>query len=472
MKICFSSRAPFEKSSITFFKEVKKQWDGQCEGVFITMNKYESSIVRSIDDSADIIQINEYLKTNWDGFTFEKLAEYEKKYNCSPIWNYIYTDRFLINADFDYAVKTTVGLFAFYEKVFTENKIDYYYDEVIATLHTFIAAIVCNHHGGKYISQMCARGRDSTHHYFVTDPYQKISTFDENYKNKSYPKELLNEAEAFLKEFEEKDIKPGYMKVSGKKPHLRFKDLFLPPYYILQRLSGRFSDKYDYINYKQSKMILNNLTYYFRHLRSKKYYKTPDLSKKFVLFPLHYQPEASTIVCAPKYEKQLFFIDSWAKSLPADTLLYLKEHYAVLGHRKIDFYKQLKQYPNVVLVDPFFNTRELVKKAEMVTTLTGTVGWEAMLLRRPVVLGGNIFFDNAPGITKVDDIYGKYLEIKENYHQPEREEVVQYLCEYFSSCYKGVSDVISSDYYNPANLESVARAFCSFAKNVKIEKLV
>lgn len=86
-----------------------------------------------------------------------------------------------------------------------------------------------------------------------------------------------------------------------------------------------------------------------------------DYSKKYVYYPLHYEPEASTLVCAVKYEKQLFFIDSWAKSLPADTVLYVKEHYAVLGHRELTLYKELKKYPNVVMIDPWESSRKLIK---------------------------------------------------------------------------------------------------------------
>ena len=45
---------------------------------------------------------------------------------------------------------------------------------------------------------------------------------------------------------------------------------------------------------------------------------------------------------AEKYEKQMVAIDHIAKSLPYGKLLYVKEHYAILGHREINFYKELK----------------------------------------------------------------------------------------------------------------------------------
>ena len=124
----------------------------------------------------------------------------------------------------------------------------------------------------------------------------------------------------------------------------------------------------------------------------------------------------------------MFFIDSWAKSLPADTVLYVKEHYALIGHRDPQFYKELEKYPNVFMLDPWEPARNLIEKAVAVTTLTGTAGWEAMLLRKPVFLGGNIVFDNAPGIIKVEDIYGNYLDMLGKWEQPTREEIIKYLC--------------------------------------------
>ena len=61
----------------------------------------------------------------------------------------------------------------------------------------------------------------------------------------------------------------------------------------------------------------------------------------------------------------MFFIDSIVKNLPADTLLYVKEHYAFLGSRHLNFYKEInKNYPNVVLIDPFISSRDLILESE------------------------------------------------------------------------------------------------------------
>ena len=189
----------------------------------------------------------------------------------------------------------------------------------------------------------------------------------------------------------------------------------------------------------------NDYKFYLRYNYCKRFYQKADYKKKYIYYPLHFQPEASTLVCAEKYEKQLFFIDSWAKSLPADTVLYVKEHYAVLGHRSISFYKELKKYPNVVLIDPWESSRKLMQNAVAVTTLTGTAGWEAMLLQKPVFIGGNIFFENAPGVIKVDDMFENYLPKMKTWKKPSDEAVIKYLCAYFRVIKPGVDWYADSD---------------------------
>ena len=89
------------------------------------------------------------------------------------------------------------------------------------------------------------------------------------------------------------------------------------------------------------------------------------------------------------------------------------------------------------MIDPYESPRKLIEKAYAVTTLTGTAGWEAMLLRKPVFIGGNIFFDNAPGVVKVKDIYQNYVDKIDNWQRPERNDVVNYLCAYFRSLREG-----------------------------------
>jgi capsule polysaccharide export protein KpsC/LpsZ len=174
-------------------------------------------------------------------------------------------------------------------------------------------------------------------------------------------------------------------------------------------------------------------------------------------------------VCAQKYEKQLYFIDSWAKSLPADTLLYVKEHYALVGHRELSFYDELKKYPNVVLVDPWESSSDLLDNCVAVTTLTGTAGWEGMLMRKPVFMGGSIFYETAPGIIKVDDIYNNYIEKLCSWKKPKREDVIKYLSEYMSNIYEGSVYFANKQCLEKENIEKIVDSLINYLMEVNNE---
>ncbi len=438
MNFCFNSRPSFDVYSPKIFLDIKKRYDKEAQGVFITTNASESALVRKTFPDAITCETSAYIKEHWSEFSLEMLCAYEKKYNCAPIWKYIYTDRFLILRDYDYTVKVAAGLMSFFEYVFTTYHIDIYYSECIATFQCYAAYLVGKGMGVRYYGQTSARGKSATHMYVMDHPYQNLLGFNDNYLDEDYSKDEYETAKSFWENFKKKDEAPAYMAVTGKRPQFKARFFLLPFYRFLKRFDKNYTDPHSYMYFEGYKNITDSMLFYFRYKYFLRYYNKADFTKKYVYFPLHYEPEASTLVCAEKYEKQIFFIDSWAKSLPADTMLYVKEHYAVLGHRYPHFYKELKKYPNVVMIDPWESSRKLIENAVAVTTLTGTAGWEAMLLQKPVFIGGNIFFENGPGVIKVTDIFGNYLPNIQKWEKPSDETIIKYLCAYFRVIRPGV----------------------------------
>lgn len=472
--ICFMARRAFNDVAIASFKEIKKEYDKDAFGVFITCDVQEADYVRKHFDADDksyaVCDFASFMNEHWDEFTLEKLAEYEKKYDASPMWKYIYTDRFLIYRDYDYCVHTAAGLMAFWEYVFTTYKIDFYWDEVVGTFLTYAAYLVGKKTGAKYFSMLLMRsvGMDLTHHYILNDPFEMIYNMPDNYRDIQFSEEQLKKADEFLTGFEEKHSKPAFMSFSGKKPKWKARFFILPIFWIRQRFFNPYTrDKGSYIYYRAYERTMESIKFYFRYKKSRKYYHKADLSKKFVYFPLHLQPEASTIVCAQKYEKQLYFLDNLAKSVPADTVIYAKEHYSFLGSRDNSFYEALKQYPNIVLIDPWEDSFKLIEKCQCVATLTGTAGQEAMMLRRPVIMGGDILYENAPGIMRIEDIFENYVEAMENWKQPTREEIVQYLAAYMSCARPGNTYLLSDDRFKPENIALLAKSMFDYFEEMK-----
>ena len=106
----------------------------------------------------------------------------------------------------------------------------------------------------------------------------------------------------------------------------------------------------------------------------------------FAFFPLHVDPESSTMVQSPMHTDQLALAEAVAKSLPAGMTLLVKEHIPMLGRRPAGFYKRLTALPGVVLASPFEQGSALVCEAALTTVISSTAAWEAMLFGKPTVI--------------------------------------------------------------------------------------
>lgn len=84
------------------------------------------------------------------------------------------------------------------------------------------------------------------------------------------------------------------------------------------------------------------------------------------------------------------------------------------------------------------------------------------MLRRPVIMGGDILYKNAPGIMKVDDIFDNYLDTMAKWEQPAREDVVKYLAAYMSCAREGNTYILSQDRLTDDNCRKVASSMYDY----------
>ena len=132
--------------------------------------------------------------------------------------------------------------------------------------------------------------------------------------------------------------------------------------------------------------------------------------ERYVLYPIHFQPEASTLVQAPMYLDQVQLLQDVAKSLPIGYRLYVKEHVSNRGRRPLAFYQAIAAIPSVRLLSPDTNTWALIEGASAVAVITGTMGWEGVLFDKPVITFGDVWFNLLPHVyvasrTPKDDWY-------------------------------------------------------------------
>ncbi|OGZ39576.1 MAG: hypothetical protein A3B04_00735 [Candidatus Portnoybacteria bacterium RIFCSPLOWO2_02_FULL_39_11] len=133
----------------------------------------------------------------------------------------------------------------------------------------------------------------------------------------------------------------------------------------------------------------------FEHL-----YDKADFREDYAFFPLHLEPEITTMLFAPFWTDQINLIKQIARSLPVHFKLYVKEHPSMLGYRPHSYYKELKKIPNVKLIDPDITSFQIIANAKLITVITGTTGWEAVLLKKPVITFGDVFYNCLPAVKR------------------------------------------------------------------------
>ena len=120
---------------------------------------------------------------------------------------------------------------------------------------------------------------------------------------------------------------------------------------------------------------------------SPKFGKKLEINQKYLYYPLHITPEYSTLIQGGMIQDQISIIEFLAKSVPADWVIYVKEHPATLKNRirPLDFYHKIKSIPNVEIAPTYLDMHKLISNAEMVAVITGTSGFEAVLRGVPVI---------------------------------------------------------------------------------------
>lgn len=135
-----------------------------------------------------------------------------------------------------------------------------------------------------------------------------------------------------------------------------------------------------------------------------------DTNESYVFFALHYQPEMTSNPAGDIFADQKLCIDALIKHLPKDYKVYIKEHKSQFyahteGHtaRMKSFYDDLRKYEQVKFVSLNENVFNLIQHSVAVSTVTGTIGWEAMVKQKPVIIFGMAWYENHPGVLKIYD---------------------------------------------------------------------
>ncbi len=128
-----------------------------------------------------------------------------------------------------------------------------------------------------------------------------------------------------------------------------------------------------------------------------------DASKKYVFYALHFEPEAN-IMARARFSNQLIVIKQLSQSLPKGWVLYVKEHpdqfrldqqgwwyflISIHKYRTKEFYKELLKFDNVSLLKYKVKSQNIIKSAEAISTINGSIASEALSYNKSLILFGH-----------------------------------------------------------------------------------
>lgn len=224
---------------------------------------------------------------------------------------------------------------------------------------------------------------------------------------------------------------------------------------------------------KKDKKGLRVLDYWYRKTGPVR--NIPDC--KFVYFPLHYQPEASTSPLGGIWCDQLQAIQCLAESLPQDWKLLVKEHplqrKAALRSRR--FYENLKSDKKILTVDRSVSGEELTIHSEVIATVTGTAALEALLALKPAITFGNTPLSLSGSVLNPKnktDLVDFLQAVEKGFHKVSPDDVWKSLKKLSEVTFQGYLDPYCDpnidDFFSESeNIDNVSGEICKIIESVK-----
>ena len=385
-------------------------------------------------------------KIDWD-----YVKELEREYGIPNLWPYVAADRVIrhglgvreyphntspyTHEDMARMLQSTARAII---KFLEEEKPDLIYFPAISALGNMLLYYMARKKGILVLAGAETRIYGG---YSLSQSYRSFTfantRFNELMQGAKSPRE--NEARAYTENFRKKPRAYFHTIESYKHSGSRLEAYsWLTPQKLVRSLRwlserilrSAMESKQDYMVQSPWWFLLDATRRKFRLMRGfNDLYDVYDDSEQFAYYPLHFEPEMAMLVLAPRWTDQINLVRQIAESLPFSFKLYVKEHPGMVGFRTREYYKELKKIPNVRLIHPNHDSHAIIKDAQLIATQTGTAGWEALLLQKPVITFGDVYYNTLSMATKCTNIETLPLLVKEKLenHSHKEDELVNFI---------------------------------------------
>jgi len=331
-----------------------------------------------------------------------------------------------------------------------EEKPDFLFFSVVSNLSSMLLYYVARKMGIKTLILYCPRLGNK---YIISEDYEEFKSLERIFQDlekriglvEEKKRKALEFARNYLKDFQKEPT--YYLDGSGAAfefvaTPVRRSDFFkfLLPTKLCRSIKWLFQShwnylvslhKNDYSNIKPWVELWDKIKRKTRVVVGyRDFYDIPRVEgEDYAFFPLHSEPEAELAFRASWYMDQVWLIKQIARSLPVQYKLYVKDHPRMVGKRKRSYYREIKKIPNVKLIPPGVSSLSLISNSQLVLTIAGTAGFEGLLLKKPVIVFADLFYNILSGVRKCRSIPKLAKIIKEHLEMYEynEEEVVNFI---------------------------------------------
>ena len=291
-----------------------------------------------------------------------------------------------------------------------DAKPDFIFSEDVSCFHSYVHFVLAKERGIPFWAISSGRLPNTLSVY--SSGFQTLDRANHNYAQlmeRGLTPRQREEAQRYVDSFRTRPARPSGMEKRDTVPRVQLADLGR----LKIAMQHYFGDRGDPTGVSPLRAIRQRLQ---RIARVKladatHVFEAPVAGEKYVLYPIHFQPEASTLVQSPMYLDQVVLLEDIAKSLPIGHRLYVKEHVSNRGRRPIAFYEAIRRIPAVRLLSPNEDVWSLIRNASAIAVITGTMGWEGLLFGKPVITFGEVFYN------QVHHVYRAFEAPKDRWYQ-------------------------------------------------------
>lgn len=339
------------------------------------------------------------------------LKSIEEKYGIN-LWKIAYTDRdfYMYNKFHKFTSNEILSILEqecrFFEKVLDEINPDFLSIYISITHYQELLCAICK---GRRIRILMLGPARFGNRMMISEQGVIMDELENQIDLESSRTRTINELENYLENFDSTEAGKKYTKIAFE-THTweRYKSILE---FFFTSLSKNYKKRYynfGRTRFRVFKIKLSNLLKkkYRYNFIDKHFLKHLDPDTNFIYFPLQVEPERILQINAPFYTNQLAVLTNIAKSVPVGYKIYVKEHPAmkVLGWRNVSYYKKIMDLPNVVLIHPSVNHKEIIKKSSLVITIAGTTGQEAAFFGKPVITFTKQLYSTLPSVFTLDRV--------------------------------------------------------------------